>query len=459
MAYCSSCWEMGVVESVCVLLILPDSHMHTLGVGRWRRSMREAPLTLATLAALGPEELDIEWRLVDGTVEEVDVEAECDLVGISLMTGTAAEGYRLADQFRKRGVPVVLGGVHVGLCESEAAAHADAIVVGMAERTWPELLRDFARGEMKPVYRETDEQACIEAIPTPRYDLIPRSRYNIPSVVMTSRGCRRQCSFCSVPPIWGGHYRRSIDDVMRDVAAAPGKVLGFNDVDFCHDREGTLELLSALTSAKRWWGGLATMSVADDPEMLEALARSGCKYLLVGMESLSAGSLREIRKGFNRVDQYRKQLDAFHAAGISIQACIIFGFDDDDRDVFARTVDHVAELKIDIPRYSILTPYPGTALAERLEAEGRILSRNWDDYDTMHVVFEPAQMTAAELYEGFKWAYRRTFTMGHVFKRLMGWHSRGVVNMAGNLTYRRFVKRLYNEPRFAAANSVMQGAD
>jgi radical SAM superfamily enzyme YgiQ (UPF0313 family) len=376
-----------------VLLILPNSYMHTLGVGRWRRSMREAPLTLATLAALEPEEIEIEWQLVDGTVESIDPNVECDLVGISLMTGTAGEGYRLADQFRERGVPVVLGGVHVGLCESEAATHADAIVVGMGERTWPELLRDFARGEMKSAYREADEQACIEAIPTPRYDLIARSRYNIPSVVTASRGCRRKCSFCSVPPIWGGHYRRPIEDVMRDVGAAPGKVLGFNDVDLCHDRDTTMELLATLAPARRWWGGLATMGVADDPEMLDALARSGCKYLLVGMESFSAGSLREIRKGFNRVDQYREQLAAFHAAGISIQACIIFGFDEDDHDVFARTVDHVTELKIDIPRYSILTPYPGTALAERLEAEGRILSRNWDDYDTMHVVFEPTQMT------------------------------------------------------------------
>lgn len=440
-----------------VRLIQPNSFMHTLGVWRWRRSMREAPLALTTLASLAPPELDIRWQLFDGTVQRIRRDARCDLVCISIITGTAAEGYRLARHFRGLGLPVVLGGVHVKLCPDEAAAHADTIVVGMAERTWPQLLRDFAAGRMQPRYEETQPEECIGRIPTPRYDLVKRTRYNAPSTVMAGRGCPHRCRFCISTPLWGGYLHRPLGDVVRDVDAAPGKVVVFNDVNLLADRPFAMELLGEMRKRRRIWGCLATLATADDAEMLEALRAAGCRYVLVGMESLSPGSLCDIDKGFNRVEDYRRQISAFHAMGISIQACLMFGLDHDGPEVFDQTVERMCELKIDIPRYSLLTPFPGTAIFEQMSRDGRIISRNWDDYDTMHVVFQPARMSPWELFDGFRRAYRQTFTLKHIRARMAGASWRGLINGVGNLTYRRFTWRLYHQERFAAPNSVLRG--
>ena len=433
-----------------ILLLIPDGHIHRIRIGRFVRSMREAPLSMTTLAALAPPDLEIDFKYVDENVSRAPLDYDADLVAISALTGTANRAYELADHYRRRGIPVVLGGVHVTILPDEAAQHAESIVIGGAETAWPELLRDFACGEMKERYGENKRlPPVLTGVPGPRRDLQCSVSYMMPSVVMATRGCPHVCDFCAVPAAWPGYSRRPIGDVIRDIKNSPGRLLAINDVSLTDDVDYAKELFREMIPLKKQWGGLATVQVAKDPEMLDLLQRSGCRYLLLGFESVSAPALSEIRKGFNKPEEYKELVGALHDHGISVQGTFIFGFDHDDKSVFDDTVDWINELKIDIPRYSILTPYPGSPLYRRLFAERRILSFDWADYDTMHVVIQPAKMTPEELYAGFKRAYRNTFKLGEAAKRMRRLDLNGAVNFVGNLAYRRFSRKLDRDERYA----------
>jgi len=437
-----------------VLLILPDGHIHKVRIGPFVRSMREAPLTLTTLAALIPEELNFGIKLVDENVEKVPADYPADLVGISVLTGTATRAYMWANHFRDLGVPVVLGGVHVKIAPDEALQYASSILVGPAENTWPQLLKDFNNGQLQRIYRDDSPPTeYLKGIPSPRRDLQLSRAYNISNTTMATRGCRHACEFCSVPVVWPGYSRRPIADVVMDIRSMTGRLFTFNDVSLVDDVDYAKELFKAIMPLKRRWGALATVRVAKDPELIELMARSGCRYLLTGFESVSQLSLKEISKGFNQEDEYKSFMEILHAHGISVQGCFMFGFDHDDLSVFEETVQRVIDLKVDIPRYSILTPYPGTALYERLQREERILSVNWEDYDTMHVVFQPARMSPEDLYSGFKWTYKETFKIPHIMRRMRSLSLMGMINFVGNMTYRRFVKELYTSYRYSVPYS------
>ncbi len=433
-----------------VLLILPDGHIHKICVGSLVRSMREAPLTLTTLAALAPKDLNIDFVLVDESVEVVPLDDQADLVGISVLTGTALRAYALARHFRLRGIPVILGGVHVTTMPEEASRHANSIVVGPAEITWPRLLRDFSHGQLDKVYKDDDLPGeWLMNIPNPRRELQHSNNYMISNTIMATRGCRHACEFCTVPAVWPGYTKRPVGDVIQDIRSMPGRLLTFNDVSLVDDIDYAKELFTAMIPLKRRWGGLATVRVTDDPDLLEVMVRSGCRYLLIGFESISQTALREIRKEFVREEEYKLLMETLHAYGISVQGTFMFGFDNDDISIFEATVQRVIDLKVDIPRYSILTPYPGTRLYTRLIAEKRILSFNWEDYDTMHVVFQPAKMSPDDLYRGFKYVYRETFRIPHIVRRTLSLGFAGPINFIGNLTYKRFAKRLYTDERYS----------
>lgn len=438
-----------------ILLIMPDAHMHKLRIGPWVRSMREMPLSICTLAALTPSDPDISIELVDGSVDQIPWDANPDLVGISVLTGCANQAYEIADHFRKKGVKVVLGGVHVTILPGEAARHADVIVVGQAENLWPRLIRDFKAGKLQKSYwEEKQEGDFLEGVPTPLSHLHNRRRYMIPDTVQATRGCRRVCDFCTVPAVFQKFVKRPIADVISDIRRTKSRYIAFNDVSIAEDPEYAKELFQAMVPLRKKWGGLATVEIAKDPELLTLLRQSGCIYLLFGFESVDQATLRDMGKGFNLPGQYEELMYRMHDLDISVQGCFVFGFDHDDKNVFQQTVERVHELKIDIPRYSIHTPYPGTPLFKKLSNEGRILSYNWDDYDTMHVVTQPAQMSPEELYEGFKWAYKETFRTRRILQRMQGVSTRSTVNFIGNLAYKIFVKRLYSDARFRHPYSV-----
>jgi len=428
-----------------LLLLLPDGGIHKIRLGPLTRSMREAPLTLTLLAGLVPPELGAELRLVDESIQAVPLDEPFDLVAISALTGTCARAYQLADHYRARGATVVLGGVHVTLRPEEAAVHADAIVLGFAERTWPELLRDYRRGALKARYQDLD--APLEGLPMPRRDLQQRFGYMMPATVFATRGCKGTCDFCSVPAAGFGWKTRPVAEVVEELRRTPQRRIAFNDVSITEDRDYAKELFTAMIPLKKSWGGLCTTRVAEDEELLDLMTRSGCRYMLTGFESIHTPALQGIQKGFNRPETYADFMRKMHDRHILIQGCFIFGFDFDTRDIFRETADLVDQLSIDIPRYAIYTPYPETGAYTRLKAEGRLLHEDWRHYDTQHVVFRPAHMSPGELDAGFRWAYARTFGLKSMLRRTLAAGLWFPVAFVGNLAYRRYARRLARDPQ------------
>ena len=401
-----------------ILLIMPSGSIHRHKSGNFKKVLRYAPLTLTTLAALVPEELEAEIRLVDEGVETLDEGFDADLVGITAITGTSPRAYTIADEARRRSIPVVLGGVHPTLMPQEAEQHADAVVVGFAEKTWPRLLRDFKNGRMKKFYGPADDLS-LEGLPIPRRDLLRKNRYITVNSVYATRGCPNRCRFCVIPVVWGQKsYFRPIREVIGEIEALEGRDLVLIDPNLVSDREYAKGLFEALIPLQKKWYGLATTEVTNDDELFQLLVRSGCKGLFMGFESVSQNTLNEIDKGFNPVNRYRDIVSKLHDHGIAIQGAFVFGFDSDGPTVFERTVELIAKLKIDLPRYSVFTPFPGTPVFETLSSQGRITETNWALYDGQHVVFRPKGMSPDRLQEGLHWAWSETYKLTSIIKRI-----------------------------------------
>ncbi|CAA9294501.1 MAG: hypothetical protein AVDCRST_MAG26-4355 [uncultured Chloroflexia bacterium] len=426
-----------------ILLISPRGPLYRHRTGIWKKSLRYAPLTLTTLAALVPPELGAEISICDEGIADIDLQADVDLVGISAITGTAPRSYELARHFRQRGIPVVLGGVHPTLLPDEAAQHADSVVVGYAERSWPQLLRDFAAGRMQPRY-DQEKNLRLANLPFPRRDMLPTARFATMHTVEATRGCVHRCEFCVVPAAWGRPLQKPVADVVADIRQMRAKRLIFLDLNLIADVEYAKELFTALIPLNIVWGGLATTMIAEDSELLDLAARSGCRGLLLGFESLSPQSLRETHKGFNLRLDYYDVVRRLHDRRIAIMGCFVFGFDHDTRDTFAQTAEFAIDAKIDLPRYAIQTPFPGTALFQRLKREDRILTEDWTLYDGQHVVYQPRQMSPEELLRGTERAWKTTYSYPSIAKRLM--HARNLLAVAipANLGYRFYAHHLHN---------------
>jgi len=426
-----------------MLIILPEAKIHKLRFGSFSRSFREAPLTATILAALVPEELNYEITLIDESIQKVPLDKTFDVVAISVITGTAYRSYQLAKHYRQAGSIVILGGVHVTLLPEEAAKHADAIVVGFGEKTWPQLLYDIEKGQLCTRYESNEDH--YSEIPIPKRHLQKKSGYMIPNVVSTTRGCKNTCDFCAVPAAGFGWHTRPLNRVIDEIKAIPSRKIVFNDVSMGEDINYFKNLLKALKPLGKKWGGLVSTKVFSDPEIPKLLKESGCAYLLIGFESLNNFSLKGISKGFNRYDNYENIIRILRSINVVLMGCFIFGFDEDDSGVFEKTVDFVDAYKVNIPRYAIYTPYPQTGLYNRLKKDGRLLHENWSYYDTQHVVFKPKLMTVNELDDGFKWAYKKTFTISSSFRRTINSGKNFFITFGGNQAYRIYLKRLLNE--------------
>lgn len=418
-----------------VALISPRGPLYRHRSGIFGKSLRYAPLTLTTLASLLPPELGIEISLFDEGIEEIPDDLQADLIGISAITGTAPRSYLLADRFRQSGIPVVLGGVHPTLCPDEAQVHADCVVTGYAEDSWPQLLRDFAKGELKSRYTQAVD-LDLGGRPKPRRDLIKLERYFTPHTVEATRGCIHHCKFCVVPSAWGRPRQKPVREVIEDIESMNAKSVIFLDLNLIADEEYAKKLFRELTSLNMTWAGLATTKIAWDRELLRLATRSGCRGLLVGFETVSMEALAESAKKFSRHESYESVIERLHDSGIAIMGTFVFGFDADQKDIFHRVTEFVVKNKIDLPRFSVLTPFPGTPLYRRLQADGRILTNNWELYDGQHVVFQPAQMSAQELLQGIESAWKNTYSWSNIARRLSGSRRILLKAMAANLGYR-----------------------
>jgi radical SAM superfamily enzyme YgiQ (UPF0313 family) len=430
-----------------IALISPKGPLYRHRGGIWRKSLRYQPLTLTTLAALIPAELQVELQLLDEGIVDVPLDLDVDLVGLTVITGTAMRAYQLADHFRKRGITVVLGGPHVTLIPEDAAPHADAVVVGYAEDSWPQLLRDFKRGHLQPRYDQAPDFSLADR-PFPRRDLLPSRRYLTNNVFEATRGCIHNCDFCVVPTAWGRKpYQKPVDQIIADIRQHGASKLIFVDLNLIADREYALHLFAALIPLGVQWYGLSTVLLVDDAELLKLAERSGCKGLLMGLESISPQNLRQSHKSFNSPERFAGLVERLHEHGIALQGCFVFGLDHDEPDVFLKTAEFAVQAKIDLPRFAIVTPFPNTALHKRLEAEGRILTRNWELYDGQHVVFQPARLSVKELQQGTEAAWKHAYSIRGMARRIAHSPAPWPVKLGTNLGYRFYahnLTRFYN---------------
>ncbi len=372
-------------------------------------------VTMPYLAAFVPPH----WRVthVDEAVAPVDLGARADLVAITFHTPSAPHAYALADRFRARGVTVALGGPHVTLLPEEAAAHADAIFVGEAEETWPRFLAEFERGDFAARYDAGPPS--LDGVPASRAEFFHR-RDHTAGVVFATRGCRYACDFCTLAVMYRSRFRtRRVEDVAREVASFRGRVVILWDDNLAGDLAYAKRLFRALAPLGKWWSSQVSVHAADDEEFLALAAKSGCKQLFLGLESVTQASVDGASKPFNRVDQYARAIERVHRYGISVQAGLVFGFDEDDDGVFDRTADFLEATGVQNATFNVLTPFPGTPLFARLEREGRILTRDWSRYNgRADVVFTPKRMSGETLLEGFRHATRRFYSLGGIARRL-----------------------------------------
>jgi radical SAM superfamily enzyme YgiQ (UPF0313 family) len=385
----------------------------------WSKVVFRFPyLALTTLAALTPP--DVQVRLIDENAEDLDWQATPDLVGISLMTPLAPRGYEIAAAWRKRGVPVVLGGIHPTMMTEEAGTHADAVVVGEAERLWPQVVEDVRRGRLQPRYQE-EGHAPLEHLALPRRELLKRKAYFFINTVQTTRGCPFDCEFCSVTQFYGNTYRlRPIAEVEREIQGIEGRFVFFVDDNIVGDRAYARELFRRLIPHRLKWASQGSITIAKDPELLRLAQESGCMGLFIGLESLSQQTLQEMGKSFNRVESYRDRIKRIHDHGIGIQGSFIFGNDGDTPSIFEDTLRFTEETRLDAALFSILTPFPGTRVYHKMRSEGRILCEDWSRYDMNHVVFQPRGMSPQQLQQGFNQAYRRLYSWPSIARRLLG---------------------------------------
>jgi radical SAM superfamily enzyme YgiQ (UPF0313 family) len=373
------------------------------------------PLGLATLA--GYLNKDDEAEIQDEHVETLNLDDEPDLVVIQVYITSAYRSYAIADRYRARGIYVAMGGLHVTSLPEEAALHADSIFTGPGEDTWPEFLRDFRA--KRPKARYASRSRSLEGMPGIRRDLIRRHLYLVPNSIVVSRGCPHRCDFCYKEAFFAGgksFYTQSVDAALAEIERLPGRHLYFLDDHLLGNRPFATSLFDGMAGMGRLWQAAGTVQSVLQPGLIEKAAKSGLRSLFVGFETLGSENLQTHHKPQNLGKDYGLAIRRLHDLGVMVNASFVFGMDEDDPDVFARTVDWAVSQGIETATFHILTPYPGTALHQRMDQAGRMTHRNWDLYDTRHVVFKPARMTSAQLEAGYWRAYEDFYSWRSIWR-------------------------------------------
>lgn len=392
---------------------------------RYVRSWSMEPLAMAVLAARTPPE--VERVFCDDRFDAIPFEEPTDLVALSVETYTARRAYQIAGRFRRRGVPVVMGGFHPTLAPEDAAAHADAIVIGEAEETWPRLLADFSAGRLQPRYT-AERRPPLDGL-RPDRSLYAGKPYLPVSLVETARGCPHACDFCSISRF----YRRSwtarpVADVIAEIRTLPHRSLFFTDDNFTADRERTRALLQALMPLKVHWAAQIALDAAEDAELLDLMRCSGCVFVLIGFESLDPQRLAAMGKGVNRLRDYEEAARRLARAGIGVYGTFVFGYDGDTAESFRRTEAFARRNGFFFTAFNHVVPFPGTPLYERLEREGRLREPKWwlaPDARFGQVTFVPEGLAPAELTR-LSYQYRRRFySLPSIARRLRNWRANG----------------------------------
>jgi len=369
-------------------------------------------LTLPQVAACTPSSHEIE--IIDENYENLDFDIECDIVGITCFTMSANRAYEIADEFRSRGIHVVLGGTHATALPDEAKKHADSVVIGEAEISWPKLIDDFEIEQLKPFY-SLDEKIPPETIPEPRRDLIKRKIFT--DGLLIKRGCPNRCEFCTISSLYSKGVR-PLENVTREVKNILAKEIFIYDSNLTWHMKYNKKLFSELKKFNKRWQANGTVNILGENEELLSLAKDiGLFGWFIGFESVSQKSLDDINKKHNKVVNFGKTIKKINSHGMIIVGSFIFGFDGDTPDIFDNTIKALDKWGIDMAEFHILTPFPGTVLFDRLKKEGRILTEEWDKYTYANVVYEPKNMSKQELFEGTRKVAKNYYSIFKIFKR------------------------------------------
>jgi radical SAM superfamily enzyme YgiQ (UPF0313 family) len=373
------------------------------------------PLGLATLAGyLGETD---EVTITDEHVERIDTSDAPDLVVIQVYITSARRAYELADLYRARGAYVCLGGLHVTSLPGEAAAHADSVFCGPGEDIWPAFLADFRAG--RPAARYQSASRTLAGLPPVRRDLIKRHLYLVPNSIVVSRGCPHVCDFCYKEAFFEGgksFYTQTADAALAEIDRLPGRHLYFLDDHLFGNARFATALFDGMRGMGRLWQAAGTVKAVLQPDLLERAVAAGLRSLFVGFETVNPANLTQQRKWQNIDRDYNAAIRRMHELGVMVNGSFVFGMDGDDATVFDRTVDWAVSQGVETATFHVLTPYPGTRLYQRMSAAGRLAHSDWDLYDTRHVVFEPAGMTARQLEDGYWRAYRDFYRWGSIVR-------------------------------------------
>ncbi len=421
-------------------------------------------VSLPLLAALTPTDHTV--KIVDEAFASDDVDEDVDLVGITVMTDLALRSYHIADTYRNRGVKVVLGGIHPTVLPTESLEHADSIVIGEAEKVWPQLVSDAAFGKIQKIYRASN-MVDLKGMPQPRRDLYPMpisKGYTPISVgIETSRGCPYDCEFCSIGHTMGRQYRvRPVQEVIEEVDSIDALHLFLVDDAIGLNRTLTKKLFTEMIPLRRLWVCQGTVSLAEDLELLRLMKRSGCSGLLIGFESLQKETQDEMKK-FKKIKiDFSEVVRRFHDEGIFILGSFVFGFDHENKDVFDQTFEFAITNRLDGIQLRIMVPFPGTRLYARLLKEDRLFMPNWwlHGYSSDTLLFRTKGMSPDEFLEGFARLNRQVYSYGSIIKRFFGmslWKRTAFgsrIYMGFNLaTRKRYLKSLCIPQPFAGPYS------
>jgi radical SAM superfamily enzyme YgiQ (UPF0313 family) len=375
-------------------------------------------LALTSVAGATPPEWEVRYwdeNLLQGGPPADPVPM---VVGITVHLTFAERAFELARWFRARGSKVIFGGLHVVSCPDECAPHADALAFGDGVQLWPQILRDVESGSLQPMYHGSYRKPYRDD-PAPRRDLLPRNGFLTTTSLIATRGCHNRCGFCylATDGLHIPYQMRDVEQVVEEFAA-DGQPYGvFIDNNLGSRPDYLRQLCGALRPIRKIWSAAVSIDVADDPTLIREMALAGCTGVFVGFESLSNENIDAACKKSPRTEDYARRVRLFHDVGIQVNGSFVLGFDHDRPEVFSRTVEWIEANRLECATFHILTPYPGTPLFRQMEAEGRLLHKDWTRYDTGHVVFRPRHMTPEQLADGYAWCYRRLFSHASIWRR------------------------------------------
>jgi len=385
--------------------------------GVWKIVFGYPIITLPHIAAITPDKYDV--KIVNENYSKLDFNEDVDIVGITCYTMTAPRAYKIADEFRRRGKTVIMGGYHVTALPDEALQHCDSVIKGLAEVNWPKALKDFENGKLKPIY-ERDHDFDISRIPPLKRELIKHNPFL--GALQTTKGCPHKCEFCAISSFCGSMVKqRPIKDVVNEIKNMSNKIYIIHDPHLTLNKKYAIELFKELIrqKVKKQWiaNGTTNVLAEADEKFLNLASKAGCVEWFVGFESVNQEALLETKKTHNKVENFNKLINRCHKYGMTVQGGIIFGFDHDKPDVFDTTLETINRWYLDVLEVNILTPYPGTQLFEKLDKQGRILTKDWSHYNQVEVVFEPKNMTPKELYNGARKVAKEFYSIPDILIR------------------------------------------